>query len=74
MDAQTDTVHEPTDTVQVRKTVKYNLMPILAQERALEQVLSRRRTLYNVALEKRKRALGTAGQVVVHHVVTGSRR
>ena len=40
----------------VRKTFKYKLMPTPAQERALGLVLSRCRTLYNVALEERKTA------------------
>jgi putative transposase len=38
----------------VRKTYKYKLTPTPAQEQALEAVLSRCRTLYNVALEQRK--------------------
>src|SRR5215469_2799399 len=38
----------------VRKTYKYKLMPTPEQERALERVLWRCRTLYNVALEQRK--------------------
>jgi putative transposase len=37
-----------------RKTFKYKLTPTPAQEQALETVLSRCRTLYNVALEQRK--------------------
>jgi hypothetical protein len=37
----------------LRKTFKHQLMPTPAQERALELVLSRRRTLYNVAIEQR---------------------
>jgi putative transposase len=37
-----------------RKTYKYKLNPTLAQAQALELVLSRCRTLYNVALEQRK--------------------
>ncbi len=37
-----------------RKTFKYRLYPTLAQERALETVVWRCRTLYNVALEQRK--------------------
>src|SRR5258708_31503117 len=40
--------------VSVRKTFKYKLMPTPAQARALETVLYRCRTLYNVALEQRK--------------------
>ena len=38
----------------VRKTFKYQLTPTPAQAQALEMVLSRCRTLYNVALEQRK--------------------
>jgi putative transposase len=38
----------------VRKTYKYWLMPTPAQAQALELVLVRCRTLYNVALEQRK--------------------
>ncbi len=38
----------------VRKTFKYQLTPTPAQAPALEMVLSRCRTLYNVALEQRK--------------------
>src|SRR5690348_3239420 len=38
----------------MRKTYKYKLMPTPEQERALETVLLRCRTLYNVALEQRK--------------------
>jgi putative transposase len=38
----------------VRKTFKYKLMPTQSQARALETVLYRCRTLYNVALEQRK--------------------
>jgi putative transposase len=38
----------------VRKTFKYQLMPTPAQAQALETVLSRCRTLYNIALEQRK--------------------
>jgi putative transposase len=38
----------------VHKTFKYKLTPTPAQEQALETVLSRCRTLYNVALEQRK--------------------
>jgi len=38
----------------VRKTYKYKLIPTPPQERALETVLSRCWTLYNVALEQRK--------------------
>jgi putative transposase len=38
----------------VRKTYKYKLMPTPAQAQALELVMSRCRTLYNVALEQRK--------------------
>jgi putative transposase len=37
----------------VRKTYKYRMNPTPAQERALELVVSRCRTLYNVALEQR---------------------
>jgi putative transposase len=40
----------------VRKTYKYRLNPTPAQDRALEAVLLRCRTLYNVALEQRKTA------------------
>ena len=38
----------------VRKTFKYQLTPTPAQAQALEMVLSRCRTLYNVALEQHK--------------------
>ncbi|HEV8191427.1 MAG TPA: helix-turn-helix domain-containing protein [Ktedonobacterales bacterium] len=38
----------------VRKTFKYKLPPTPPQEQALETVLSRCQTLYNVALEQRK--------------------
>jgi putative transposase len=38
----------------IRKTFKYRLNPTPEQARALEVVLSRCRTLYNVALEQRK--------------------
>jgi putative transposase len=38
----------------LHKTFKYQLMPTPVQEQALEVVLSRCRTLYNVALEQRK--------------------
>jgi putative transposase len=38
----------------VRKTYKYKLNPTPTQAQALERVLSRCRTLYNVALEQRK--------------------
>jgi putative transposase len=38
----------------IRETCKYRLNPTPAQEQALEVVLSRCRTLYNVALEQRK--------------------
>src|SRR5258708_3732219 len=38
----------------VRKTFKYQLTPTPAQAQALEVVLSRCRTLYNIALEQRK--------------------
>jgi putative transposase len=38
----------------VHKTYKYKLQPTPAQAQALEQVLSRCRALYNVALEQRK--------------------
>ena len=38
----------------VRTTFKYKLMPTPAQEAALDAVLWRCRTLYNVALEQRK--------------------
>jgi putative transposase len=38
----------------VRKTFKYKLEPASAQERTLEVVLWRCRTLYNVALEQRR--------------------
>jgi putative transposase len=38
----------------IRKTFKYKLTPTPEQERALETVLQRCRTLYNVALEQRK--------------------
>ena len=38
----------------VRKTFKYRLMPTPEQERTLEVVLWRCRTLYNVALEQRR--------------------
>ncbi|MGH2514557.1 MAG: RNA-guided endonuclease InsQ/TnpB family protein, partial [Ktedonobacterales bacterium] len=41
-------------TTSVRKTYQYKLMPTPAQEQALETVLQRCRTLYNVALEQRK--------------------
>src|SRR5690242_20289982 len=40
----------------VRKTYKYKLYPTPDQERALETVLWRCRTLYNTALEERKTA------------------
>jgi putative transposase len=40
----------------VRKTYKYRLKPTPAQEQALELVLWRCRTLYNVALEERQTA------------------
>src|SRR6266852_8221526 len=40
--------------VVVRKTYKYRLNPTPEQEQALEVVLHRCRTLYNVALEQRK--------------------
>lgn len=40
----------------VRKTYKYKLKPTPEQEQALERVLWRCRTLYNVALEERKTA------------------
>ena len=38
----------------VRKTFTYQLQPTPQQERALEDVLWRCRTLYHVALEQRK--------------------
>jgi Helix-turn-helix domain len=38
----------------IRKTFKYKLIPTPQQERVLELVLSRCRTLYNIALEQRK--------------------
>jgi putative transposase len=38
----------------VRKTYKYKLTPTPAQAQALEPVLARCRTLYNIALEQRK--------------------
>ncbi|MGZ3602320.1 MAG: helix-turn-helix domain-containing protein [Ktedonobacterales bacterium] len=37
-----------------RKTYKYKLEPTSAQERTLETVVWRCRTLYNVALEQRR--------------------
>jgi putative transposase len=40
----------------VRKTYKYRLYPTSEQEQALDTVLWRCRTLYNVALEERKTA------------------
>src|SRR5262249_23182262 len=43
---------EPREPI-VRKTFQYTLQPIPAQERALETVLWRCRTLYNCALEQR---------------------
>jgi len=45
---------EPLETV--RKTYKEKLRPTPAQERALDEVLWRCRTLYNAALEQRIRA------------------
>jgi putative transposase len=45
----------------VRKTFKYRLDPTLAQEQALDTVLWRCRTLYNVALEERKTAWERCG-------------
>ena len=44
-----------------RKTYKYKLSPTPDQERALETVLWRCRTLYNVALEARKTAWERCG-------------
>jgi putative transposase len=44
------------DQQSVRKTYKYKLCPTPEQERALENVLYRCHTLYNVALEERKTA------------------
>src|SRR5258707_9106869 len=38
----------------VRKTYQYRLTPTPAQQQVLEMVLSRCRTLYNVALEQRQ--------------------
>src|SRR5215475_9948572 len=37
----------------VRKTFKYKLMPTPAQERVLDEIVWRCRTLYNAALEQR---------------------
>ena len=45
----------------MRKTFKYTLNPAPAQARALETVLWRCRTLYNVALEERKTAWERCG-------------
>src|SRR5215813_13533558 len=44
------------ETAAARKAFKYHLCPTPDQERALELVLYRCRTLYNVALEERKTA------------------
>ena len=50
----------------MRKTYKYRLMPTPEQERALETVLWRCRTLYNAALEQRKTWLGARAGVSAH--------
>jgi putative transposase len=50
----------------VRKTFKYRLKPTPEQERALETVLWRCRTLYNAALEERKTAWERSHVVVTY--------
>jgi transposase len=45
----------------VRKTYKYRLYPTPEQEQALDSVLWRCRTLYNIALEERKTAWEQCG-------------
>jgi putative transposase len=45
----------------LRKAYKYKLKPTLEQERQLEEVLWRCRTLYNTALEQRKIAYERCG-------------
>ena len=55
------------DQQSVRKTYKYKLYPTPEQERALETVLYRCRTLYNVALEERKTAWERCGVSVSYY-------
>ena len=50
-----------------QKTFKYKLYPTPEQERALETVLYRCRTLYNVALEERKTAWERCGVSVSYY-------
>jgi len=51
----------------VRKTFKYKLMPTPDQERALDLVLWRCRTLYNTAVEERKTAWERRGVSVSYY-------
>jgi putative transposase len=55
------------DTQSVRKTYKYRLYPTPTQEVALDTVLWRCRTLYNVALEERKTAWERCGVSLNYH-------
>jgi putative transposase len=50
-----------------QKTFKYKLYPTPEQERALERILYRCRTLYNVALEERKTAWKRCGVSVNYY-------
>ncbi len=52
--ARQNKTHMEQQSSNIRKTYKYRLTPTPAQEQALETVLQRCRTLYNVALEQRK--------------------
>jgi putative transposase len=55
------------DTQSVRKTYKYRLYPTLKQVQALDTVLWRCRTLYNVALEERKTAWARCSVSLNYH-------
>jgi putative transposase len=55
------------DTPSVRKTYKFRLNPTPEQEQALDTVLWRCRTLYNVALEERKTAWERCGVSLHYH-------
>jgi putative transposase len=55
------------DQQSVRKTYKYRLYPTPEQERTLDLVLSRCRTLYNVALEERQTAWERRGVSIYYY-------
>ena len=51
----------------MRKTFTYKLSPTPAQQQALQRVLTRCRTLYNIALEERKTAWERRGVAISYY-------